>query len=237
MLRICSMMCATLFARNHGCGPKHGCFRQGDNPASGSDFARGRACTSVKPDNVAFKLQLDQTLRKNQPDLNVLTREAFMKAKAVAVLVLACMSGLLCASSALAQSGDVAVVVSPLNSASALSLGELRKVFNGEKHFWPSVSMIKLLVRRSGSRERNILLHLLGCQRVSTSSIAPVRSIGAKRSRNQSPCLQTACRRKLLPHTPGVIALVDAAEVNPGVKVLKIDGHMPGEEHYPLRIY
>jgi hypothetical protein len=75
MLFICSMMCATSFARNHGCGPKHGCFRQGDNPASGSDFARGRACTSVKPDNVAFKLQLDQTLRKNQPDLNVLTRE------------------------------------------------------------------------------------------------------------------------------------------------------------------
>jgi hypothetical protein len=29
-------------------------------------------------------------------------------------------------------------------------------------------------------------------------------------------------------------ALVDAAEVKPGMKVLKVDGHTPGDGNYPL---
>jgi hypothetical protein len=33
---------------------------------------------------------------------------------------------------------------------------------------------------------------------------------------------------------PGAIALVDAAEVKPGMKVLKVDGHTPGDGNYPL---
>ena len=33
---------------------------------------------------------------------------------------------------------------------------------------------------------------------------------------------------------PGAIALVDAAEVKPGMKVLKVDGHTPGEANDPL---
>jgi hypothetical protein len=30
------------------------------------------------------------------------------------------------------------------------------------------------------------------------------------------------------------IALIDARELNPGLKVLKIEGKLPGEEGYPL---
>ena len=32
----------------------------------------------------------------------------------------------------------------------------------------------------------------------------------------------------------GAIALVEAADVKSGMKVLKIGGHMPAGEHYPL---
>jgi hypothetical protein len=34
---------------------------------------------------------------------------------------------------------------------------------------------------------------------------------------------------------PGAIAFVDARNVRPGVKVLRVDGHLPGEKDYPLR--
>jgi hypothetical protein len=35
--------------------------------------------------------------------------------------------------------------------------------------------------------------------------------------------------------TPGAIAFVDAARIPRGLKVLKIDGHLPGEPGYRLR--
>jgi hypothetical protein len=157
-----------------------------------------------------------------------------MKAKAAAVLVLACMTGLLCPSSALAQNGDVAVVVSPLNNTSSLSLGELRKVFNGEKHFWPSGSMIKLLVRRSGSRERSTLPNLLG---MSESEYKQYWTSQIYRGEAQSEPItlpSNGMQKEALATYQGAIALVDATDVKPGMKVLKIDGHMPGEDHYPL---
>jgi len=34
---------------------------------------------------------------------------------------------------------------------------------------------------------------------------------------------------------PGAIAFIDAHEVRPGAKVLRVDGHLPGEPGYPLR--
>lgn len=33
---------------------------------------------------------------------------------------------------------------------------------------------------------------------------------------------------------PGAIAMIDAKEVKPGMKVIKVDGHMPDEPGYPL---
>ena len=157
-----------------------------------------------------------------------------MKAKAVAVLVLACMTGMLCASSALAQHGDVAVVVSPQNGTSTLSLGELRKVFNGEKHFWPSGSTIKLLVRPSGSRERNTLLNLLGMSESEYKQYWTSQIYRGEAHSEPITLPSNGMQKEALALYPGAIALVEAAEVKPGMKVLKIDGHMPGEEHYPL---
>ena len=34
---------------------------------------------------------------------------------------------------------------------------------------------------------------------------------------------------------PGSIAFVDAAQVPKGLKVVKINGHLPGEKGYPFR--
>jgi len=33
---------------------------------------------------------------------------------------------------------------------------------------------------------------------------------------------------------PGAIAFVDARNVRPGVRVLRVDGHLPGDREYPL---
>jgi hypothetical protein len=40
---------------------------------------------------------------------------------------------------------------------------------------------------------------------------------------------------ELVTAMPGAIAFVDARNVRPGLKVLRVDGHLPGEANYPLR--
>jgi hypothetical protein len=40
---------------------------------------------------------------------------------------------------------------------------------------------------------------------------------------------------ELVTAIPGAIAFVIARDVEPGIKVLRIDGHLPGEPGYPLR--
>jgi hypothetical protein len=40
---------------------------------------------------------------------------------------------------------------------------------------------------------------------------------------------------ELVAAMPGAIAFVDADDVRPGLKVLRVDGHLPGDRDYPLR--
>jgi hypothetical protein len=42
-------------------------------------------------------------------------------------------------------------------------------------------------------------------------------------------------QKEALQAYPGGIALVDATDIKPGMKVLKVDGKLPGEEGYPLQ--
>jgi hypothetical protein len=42
-------------------------------------------------------------------------------------------------------------------------------------------------------------------------------------------------QREALRAYPGGIALVDSTEVKDGMKVLKVDGKMPGDVGYPLQ--
>ena len=40
---------------------------------------------------------------------------------------------------------------------------------------------------------------------------------------------------ELVTAIPGAIAFVDARAVRPGARVLRVDGHAPGDKDYPLR--
>jgi hypothetical protein len=40
---------------------------------------------------------------------------------------------------------------------------------------------------------------------------------------------------ELLAALPGSIAFVDSRNLKPGAKVLRVDGHLPGDKDYPLK--
>ena len=150
-------------------------------------------------------------------------------------VMLTLWAGLLFAVLAQAQTADIAVVVNPSNSVSNISMGELRKVFGGEKRSWPGGTPVTILVRSPGTPERGVLLRLLG---MNESDYKHHLTAQVYRGEVQAEPLllpSVGMTKEAIKAYAGAIALVNARELKPGMKVLTIDGHNPGEEGYPLR--
>ena len=118
-----------------------------------------------------------------------------MDCKWVAALILgwACV-GL--GHAALAQTGDVAVVVNPENPASNLTIPELRKLFAGEKRSWAGGLSVQLIVRAPGTHEREVLLKLLGVSESEYKQYWASRVMRGELSLSPLSYPRLACREK-----------------------------------------
>jgi hypothetical protein len=157
--------------------------------------------------------------------------------RSVLALLLPLLTTLALITPGTAQEGAVAVIVNPRNSITDVSSSDLRKIFNGEKRSWPAGVRIKLIVLAPGSHERLVLLRLLG---MSESEYKHYWAAQVFRGDVDSEPLTVpsfGMVKEAATVFPGAIALVDARDVKPGMplKVIKLDGHMPGDVGYSLR--
>jgi len=143
---------------------------------------------------------------------------------------------LLAPAAADSSNGDVAVVVNSSVPVGEISFTELRRVFLGERQFWSSSLRISLLLHAPVARERDVLL-----KTVYEMSEAQLRQhwIG-KVFRAEVPSAPQMFFSdeeitQALAAIPGSIAAVDATRLPRGLKVLKVDGRLPGEPGYRLR--
>jgi len=133
-----------------------------------------------------------------------------------------------------AQTRDIAVVVNQKNPVANLTIQEVRKIFAGEKRSWPGGLPIKLFVRAPGARERTVLLKLLA---MSESEYKRYWTAAVFRGEVQSEPLalfSNGMQKEAIGVYPGAVALVDAQDVKTGMKIVKVDGHAPGEAGYPF---
>ncbi len=132
------------------------------------------------------------------------------------------------------QASDAAVVVSASNPATNISLADLRKTFAGMKRSWPNGQPIKLIVRGPGCPERVVLLRLLA---ISESEYKQYWTAQVFRGEVDAEPLivpSVGMQKEALALYPGAISLVNLRDVKPGMKVLKVDGQLPGAANYPL---
>lgn len=132
---------------------------------------------------------------------------------------------------------DVAVVVHPGVPVSGLSTADLRKILLGEQQYWrPTNQRITLLILAPEARERGVLL-----KRVYQFTEAQFRQYWiAKVFRADvasGPKIVTSSQSatQLTAGIPGAITFVSADQVPRGLKILKIDGRLPGEPGYALQ--
>src|SRR5690242_13534824 len=152
------------------------------------------------------------------------------------LLVVALLVALL--SSAPAQkpsSSDIAVVTNPETPVTELSLVDVRKVFLGERQYWSSNMPVILLVRAPVAREREVVLRNIYQMTESQFKQYWVAKIFRSEAVSAPKIVYSAdMTNQLLAVIPGSIAFMEAKAVGPGLKVLKVDGRLPGEAGYTL---
>jgi hypothetical protein len=134
------------------------------------------------------------------------------------------------------RGADIAVVVHPDTPVSDLSLTDVRKVLLGERQYWNSKLPVVLLIRAPVARERDVVLRVI--YQMTETQFKQFWVAKIFRAEAASPpkiVYSNNLQYELITAMPGAIAFVDAHNVRPGVKVLRVDGHLPGDPDYPLR--
>jgi len=133
------------------------------------------------------------------------------------------------------KSGDIAVVTNPQTPVNDLPLAEVRKVFLGERQYWTSNMPVILLVRAPVARERQVVLKTIYQMSESQFKQYWVAKIFRSEAVSAPKIVYSAdMTNELLSVIPGSIAFMEAKDVGPGLKVLKVNGLLPGETGYPL---
>jgi ABC-type phosphate transport system substrate-binding protein len=130
----------------------------------------------------------------------------------------------------------IAVIVNGENPVDQLSLSELQRIVLGERRSWTARIPVVLMMRNEESRERILLLqkacHMTDAEYHQHWTGKIFR--GEVTSEPVSlPSVGTALN--FVSSIKGGISFVDSASVRPGIKIMRIDGRLPGEQGYPLQ--
>jgi len=131
--------------------------------------------------------------------------------------------------------GDIAVVVRPDVPAQDLSLTQIRDLVMGERQFWDSNLRLTLLIQPPSAREREVLLKAI--YRMNEAQFRQYwisKVFRAEAVASPKIVYSNQMATQLVATIPGSVAFIEASEVPKGLKVLKIDGKLPGEKGYPL---
>jgi ABC-type phosphate transport system substrate-binding protein len=130
---------------------------------------------------------------------------------------------------------DIAVIVHPDVTVDDLSFADLRKIMLGDRQFWASGQKITLIVAEPVDTGRSVLL-----ERVYNMSEQQFRQFWIARvfrgeaTEGPKVVISSEGVMEMVSVLAGSIAFVDFDDVPSGVKALKIDGKLPGEEEYAL---
>jgi len=140
----------------------------------------------------------------------------------------------LTASSALAAD-DIAVVVRPDVPVDNLPFAELRRIMLGERQFWSSNLKVTLLMQSPGAKEREIALKTI--YQMSEAQFRQywiAKVFRAEAASAPRIVYSNEMAAELSGSIPGALTLIDAAQVPRRLKVLKINGLLPGQPGYPI---
>jgi ABC-type phosphate transport system substrate-binding protein len=131
---------------------------------------------------------------------------------------------------------DVAVIVNPLNPVESISSADLRKIFAGDKQSWSGNQPVFVFVRASQAHERQVMLDRVMHMTESEYRQYWIKKLYSGEVQHEPLALMSnGMQLEAVRAEKGGIAMISLQDVRQGVKVVKIDGHMPGTPGYALK--
>lgn len=134
------------------------------------------------------------------------------------------------------QESGIAVIVNPQNPITSVSSAELRSIFAGDKQSWGNNMPVFPIVRAPQARERQVLM-----SRILKMSEDEYRQYWLRKVYSgeapQEPLavFSNGMQLEAVRVKKGGIALISLQDVREGVKVIKVDGSLPGNPGYPFQ--
>ena len=131
----------------------------------------------------------------------------------------------------------IAIVVDRSNPLSDISSTDLREMLFGERQWWTHDRPITLVAMRPGTAERSTVLRSI--YGMNEKAFEKFLLLKIFRGEMANPPIDSATAKdvkKAIASTPGAIGYLRASDVDDSVKVLKIDGRLPDDDGYPLRL-
>jgi ABC-type phosphate transport system substrate-binding protein len=132
---------------------------------------------------------------------------------------------------------SLAIIVNQSNPVENFSLPELRKIFLGERSHWPNGRRITLVMMDPAQPERKVILReIYGMNEKDLNNhfiqgvFTGVVFVSPKTLATPSEVL------KFVFNVPGAIGYVRASDVDSSVKILRVDGRLPDDKDYKLRM-
>ena len=130
---------------------------------------------------------------------------------------------------------DVAVVANREVPVDNLTFAELRKILLGDRQFWSSNVRVTLLIRAPAAHERDVIIRsVLQMTEAQFRQYWIGKVFRAESSTAPKTVYTNEMAGTLLNNIPGSMTFIESNQVPKGVKVLRIDGFLPGEKGYPL---
>jgi len=133
------------------------------------------------------------------------------------------------------QPGGYAVIVHPETQVSSISLGTLRRIYLGDQQFWPEGRRVVIFIQPVGSSTREVVLReLYGMNERQYAQYWIARIFRDEATSGPRIVSSVTLMKQLTASVPGAIAVIPASEVDAQVKVLRVEGLLPGASGYPL---
>ena len=131
----------------------------------------------------------------------------------------------------------VAIIVDRNNPVSNVSLTQLREIFFGDRRWWTHERPITLVTMANGSGERETVLRTVYKMDENTFEKYFFFEVYRGELLNSPTNLPTSGEvKKFISRKPGALGYVRSSDVDSTVKVLRIDGLLPDDDGYPLRL-
>jgi len=130
---------------------------------------------------------------------------------------------------------DIAVIVNRGNPTNGVSFKQLERIFKQADRYWRDGTKISVVLQEAGTPEKEIALRKI--YRMSDEEVKKFWL--AKMFRGEIASFPTTFSsneavKRFVSQVPNAIGIIDSTAVDSSVRVLRIEGKLPGEAGYSL---